>query len=66
MLVFIEMEIALGLLVLLAEYAVGRGELGHDEAASAQVADEAAENRIRDAGHGSEHGRRGDLDAANG
>ena len=56
-LVFIEVEIALGLLIFLAEHAVGRGELGHDQAASAQVADEAAEDGVGDAGHGREDGR---------
>jgi hypothetical protein len=46
MLVFVEMEIALGLLVLLAEHAVGRSELGHDQTAAAEVADEAPEDRV--------------------
>ena len=65
-LVFVEVEIALGLLVLLAEHAVGRGELGHDQAASAQVADEAAEDGVGDAGHGGEDRRGGDGDGADG
>jgi hypothetical protein len=60
-LVFIEMQIALGLLILLAQHAVGRGELGHDQAASAEVADEAAEDGVGDAGHGSEHGGGSDI-----
>ena len=50
MLVFIEMEITLGLLVLLAKHAVGRGELSHDEPAAAEVADEAAEDCVSNAG----------------
>src|SRR5206468_9897993 len=53
-LVFVEVKIALGLLVFLAEDAVGRGELGHDESASAQVADEASKDGVGDARHGSE------------
>ena len=64
MLVFVEMEIALGLLIFLAEDAVGRGELGHDQAASAKVADEAAEDGVGDAGHGGEDGGGGDGDVA--
>ena len=39
--------------------AVRAGELGHDQAAAAQVADEAAEHRVGDAGHGRQHGGRG-------
>src|SRR5580700_3640231 len=63
MLVVIEMEIALSLLVLGAEHAVGRGELGHDQPASAQVADEAPEDCVGDAGHRREYGCGGDLKA---
>jgi len=33
-------------------------ELGHDQPAATQVADEAAENRVGDAGHGRQHGGR--------
>ena len=51
-------------LVLGAEHAVGRGELGHDQAAAAQIADEAAEDGIGDARHGREHGGRSDLHRA--
>jgi len=65
-LVFVKVKIALGLLILHAEDAVGRRELGHDEAASAEVADEAAEDGVGDAGHGGEDGRGGDGDGADG
>ena len=41
--------------------AVRAGELGHDEAAAAQVADEAAEHGVGDAGHGRENGGGGEL-----
>ncbi len=61
-LVFVEMKIAFCLLIFLAENAVGRGELGHDEAASAEVADKAAEDRIGNACHGREDGGGGDGD----
>ena len=44
--------------------AVGTGELRHDQPAAALVANQAAENRIGDAGHGREHGRRSDLHGA--
>src|SRR5579863_9587396 len=57
------MQIPLGLLVFLTEDAVGRSELGHDQAASAKVADEAAENGVSHASHGSKDrgGRNGDV-----
>ena len=58
MLVLVEMQIALGLLVLRAKHAVGRSELGHDQPASAQVANEASEYRVSNARHGSQDGRR--------
>src|ERR1700692_1008964 len=64
MLVFIEVQIALGLLVFLAEHAVRRRELGHDQAAAPQVADKAAEHGIGDASHGCENRGRGDSDIA--
>ncbi len=63
-LVAIERQVLLGLLVLVADDAVGRGELGHHQTAAAQIADEAAEDGIGDPGHGREHGRRANLDAA--
>ena len=63
-LVFVEVEIALGLLIFLAQNSVGRGELGHDETASAEVADEAAEDGVGDAGHGREDSGWGDCDRA--
>ncbi len=54
-------EVALQGLVGLAGFerradAVGAGELGHDQAAAAEIADEAAEDGIGHAGHGREHG----------
>ena len=39
-------------------HAVRAGELGHDEAASALIADQPPEHRIGDAGHGRQHGGR--------
>ena len=65
MLVFIEMQIALGLLIFLTQHAVRRGELCHDQSAAAKVADKAAEDGVGDAGHRREHGRQSDLDPAN-
>ena len=44
--------------------AVRTGELGHDEPASAQIADKAAEYGVGDARHGREHGRRCDWHAS--
>src|SRR5271156_3352795 len=64
MFVFIEMEVALGLLVLLAEHAIGRGELGHDQPAATQVANEPPEHRIGNAGHRRQHSGRRDVDIA--
>src|ERR1035441_4457127 len=64
MLVFVEVEIAFGLLVFFAEHAVSRGELGHDQAASAEVANEAAEDGIGDSGHGGQDRGGGDGDGA--
>src|ERR1035441_996745 len=46
--------------------AAGRGELGHDEAASAEVANEAAKDGVGDSGHrGQDRGGR-DADGADG
>src|SRR5450432_1583033 len=64
MLIFVEMQIALGLLIFLAEHAVRGGELGHDQPAAVEIADEAAEDGVGNAGHGSQHGRGGDSDIA--
>ena len=64
--VFVEVEIALSLLIFFAEHTVSRGELSHDQAASAQVANEAAEDGVGDAGHGGEDRRGGDGDGADG
>ena len=44
--------------------AMGAGELGHDEPAAALGADQAAKDRVGDAGHGREHGRRRDGDTS--
>ncbi len=65
-LVAVEGEVALGLLVFVADDAVGGGELGHHEAASAEIADEAAEDGVGDAGHGREDGGGTDFDCAEG
>src|SRR5208337_4527718 len=62
-LVFVKVKVA-SLDALVAQNAVGRGELGHDQAASAKVLDEATENRVGDPGHGGEHGGGGDGDPA--
>ena len=64
MLVAVEREVALGLLVLVADDAVGRGELGHHESAAAEIADEAAEDGVGDSGHGCEHRCGTDFDSA--
>jgi hypothetical protein len=64
MFVCVEMQVAFGLLILLAQHAVGRGELRHDEAAAAEITNEPAEDRVGDAGHGGEDGGRGNLDRA--
>jgi hypothetical protein len=50
---------------LVAHHSVGRGELGHDQPASTEVFDEAAENGVGHAGHGCEDGCGRDADAAN-
>ena len=60
MLVFVKMQVAFGLLIFGAQDAVRRSELGHDESASAKIADEAAEYGVGDASHGGKHRRRGD------
>ena len=65
MLVFIEVQVA-SADALVAEHAVGGGELGHDQAASAEILDEAAEDGVGDAGHGGEDGGGRDADVANG
>src|SRR5689334_20894279 len=64
MLVAIEGQVALSFPVFLPQDAVSRGELGHDEAASAEIADETAKDGIGDTGHGREHGGGGDIDVA--
>ena len=64
MLVLIKVEIALGLLILRTEHAIGRSEFGHDQAASAEVANESPKDGIGNARHRSQNGRRSDLDIA--
>src|ERR1700686_4549546 len=64
MLVFVEMKIAAPN-AQVAQDAVSRGELGHDQAASAKVLDKAAEDGVGDAGHGCKHGGRSDADVSN-
>jgi hypothetical protein len=64
MLIFVEMQIALGLLVFGPKYAVRGSELSHDQAASAEVANKAAENGVGNAGHRGEHSSGRDLDGA--
>ena len=64
MLVFVEVEVAFGFFILGAKHAVGRGELGHNQAAAGQIANEAAEDSVGDAGHRGKHGCRSDFDRA--
>src|SRR5581483_1574175 len=51
MLIFVEMQVALGFLVFRAKYAVRRGELGHNQPAAAKIADESPENGVGHARH---------------
>src|SRR5207253_11065549 len=62
------MQIALGFFVLGAEDAIRRGELGHDEPASAKITDESPEDGVGYARHGGEDGsgRDGHSAEANG
>ncbi len=46
------------------DYAMRAGEFGHHQSAAALVADQAAENGVGNAGHGRQHGRGRDADAA--
>src|SRR5579872_568748 len=62
MLIFVKMQIALGFLVFRSQDAVRGSELGHDEAASAQISNEAAKDGVSHARHGSKHRRRRNLD----
>ena len=59
MLVFLEIEIAKSFCGAAGD-AFGGGELGHQQAAAAEAADDAAEKRVGDAGHGGEDGGGGD------
>src|SRR5579871_6146259 len=51
MLIFIKVQVALGFFILGAKHTVGRGELGHDQAASTEIADESPEDGVGDSGH---------------
>src|ERR1019366_1442540 len=62
-LVFVKVKVA-SLDALVAQYSVGGGELGHDQAASAKVLDEAAEDGVGDPGHGSEDSGGGDRNVS--
>jgi hypothetical protein len=64
MLVFVEMKIAAPN-AQVAQDAVSRGELGHDQTASAKVLDKAAEDGVGDPGHGRKHGGRSDANVPN-
>ena len=65
MLVFVEVQVA-SANALIAEDAVGGGELGHDQAASAEIFDEAAEDGVGDSGHRGQDGGGRDADVAYG
>ena len=54
MLVLVKMKVP-PLDPLVTQHAVSRSELGHDQPASAQALDEAAEDRVSDAGHRRKH-----------
>src|SRR6266702_742406 len=54
------MQIAFSFFVLGAENAIGRGELSHDQAASAKIANEAAEDGGGEDGHSAEANGLGD------
>ncbi len=54
MLVFLEIKIAQSLFCAAGD-SFGAGEFGHEQAAAAEAADHAAEERVRHAGHGGEH-----------
>jgi hypothetical protein len=64
MLVVIEMQVAAAHAAV-AEHAVGGSELGHDQPAAAEIADEAAENRVGNAGHGGQNRSRRQRHRAN-
>src|SRR5581483_10722634 len=65
MLIFVKMQVALGFFVLGAKHAVGRGELGHDQPAAAEIANESPEDSVGHASHWSEDGGRRNCDLAN-
>ena len=64
MLVLVEVQIALRLLVLGTQDTVSRGELGHDQPASAKVPNEAAEHCVGHSRHGGKDRSRGEGDRA--
>ena len=63
MLIFLEVEIAEGFGGAPGD-ALGAGELGHEQAAAAEAANDSPEKSIRDAGHGRQHGRGGNPEIA--
>ena len=63
MLVFLEIEIAKRF-VGAAGDAFGAGELGHQQAAAAEAANDATEQRVRDTGHRSQHRGRANRQVA--
>ncbi len=65
MLVLVEMQVALRFLVFCPKDAIGRSELGHDQAASPEVANETPKHSVGNARHRGKDGRWGDLEIAN-
>src|ERR1700731_3230195 len=63
MLVLIKVKVA-SADALVAQNAIGRGELGHDQPASPEVLDEAAKDGVGDSGHGGQDGGGRDADVA--
>ncbi len=64
MLVLVEVQVALGFLVFCPKNSVRRSELGHNQPASAQVANEAPKHGISNTRHRSQNGRGSNLNAA--
>src|SRR5579862_1053246 len=65
MFIFVEMQIASSH-TRVAQNTVGRGELGHDQAASTEILDEATENGVSDSGHRSQNRGWRDANIADG
>jgi hypothetical protein len=51
---------------LVAQHPIGRRELSHNQPASAEVFDEAAEDSVSNSGHGREHRSWSNADVADG